>query len=53
VPLEHGTTLLGAKRSYGSKISKGGFIKITIYLTETWEGRHDQVPLDELNERND
>jgi hypothetical protein len=25
---------IGAKRCYGSKISKGGFIKVTISLTE-------------------
>jgi hypothetical protein len=25
---------VGAKRCYGSKISKGGFIKVTIGLTE-------------------
>jgi hypothetical protein len=44
---------VGAKRCYGSKISKGGFIKVTICLMEPWEGQHNPVPLDALKERND
>jgi hypothetical protein len=36
--LEHDIAMCGAKMCYGSKISKGGFIKTTIYLMESMGG---------------